>query len=456
MAKNNQQKQHVTKKHLARKQREERQTRIILLITLVVGALVIGLIIYGVVEQKIIRPNKVIAQVGDDTITVSEFEKRVKYTRLQMLDQAYTYYQYYQAFGEMGGSFLQTAQSLVSQLENPVLLGEQILEEMIGDLIIRQEAAARGITVSEEEVEQALQAAFRFFPDGTPTPTLTATLQATPTYSKTQLSLYPATSTPTETSTPTQTPDVTATPNEATETALATEETNVEETDAETEALDPTETAVPTITSTPTPYTTEIYGEDLQNIDDIYSDYNFSVNDLREIYETDLLQEKLQAQLTEDMEPVEEQVWARHILVETEEEAQEVLDKLNEGEDWTALAAEYSTDESNKDAGGDLGWFNETTMVAPFTEAAFGMDVGEISDPIQTDFGYHIIQVLGKREAQVPADQFEQNKTAELNAWVAEQRDTRDDITIADNWDRFVPTTPIVPESVKLAIFPQQ
>jgi foldase protein PrsA len=92
-------------------------------------------------------------------------------------------------------------------------------------------------------------------------------------------------------------------------------------------------------------------------------------------------------------------------------------------------------------------------MVTSFSDAAFSMEIGEISDPIQTDFGYHIIQVLGKREAQIAADDFEQDKSEAFSAWLTEQRDARDDISIMENWDKYVPTTPVVPESVKLAIY---
>lgn len=103
-----------------------------------------------------------------------------------------------------------------------------------------------------------------------------------------------------------------------------------------------------------------------------------------------------------------EEVRARHILVETEEAAKEVLEKLEAGGDFSELAKEYSLDESNKGKGGELGFFGRGQMVAEFEDTAFSLKVNEISEPVKTDYGYHIIEVEEKKEAKEA--NYEENK----------------------------------------------
>lgn len=92
------------------------------------------------------------------------------------------------------------------------------------------------------------------------------------------------------------------------------------------------------------------------------------------------------------------QIKARHILVEDEAKAKEVKTKLDNGEDFAALAKEYSQDPGSAEAGGDLGWFGAGMMVPEFEEAAYALEVNQISDPVKSEHGFHIIQVTEKEE----------------------------------------------------------
>ncbi|MCM3712631.1 peptidylprolyl isomerase [Halalkalibacter oceani] len=112
--------------------------------------------------------------------------------------------------------------------------------------------------------------------------------------------------------------------------------------------------------------------------------------------DVEVTEEAKQAYYEENSEQFSEQVEASHILVEDEATAQEVLDKLEAGEDFAALAEEYSIDGSAAN-GGELGYFGKGRMVAPFEEAAFSLEVGEISEPVESDYGFHIIKVTGQK-----------------------------------------------------------
>ncbi|MCX2560532.1 peptidylprolyl isomerase [Acetobacter farinalis] len=103
--------------------------------------------------------------------------------------------------------------------------------------------------------------------------------------------------------------------------------------------------------------------------------------------------------------PAEQEVHARHILVKTEAEAQDVIKKLKAGEDFAKLAAQVSTDTgSAKQNGGDLGWFKKGDMIPAFSDAAFAMKKGEISStPVKSQYGFHVIQVLDTRTDPIPS-----------------------------------------------------
>lgn len=102
--------------------------------------------------------------------------------------------------------------------------------------------------------------------------------------------------------------------------------------------------------------------------------------------------------------------------------ALELRQRLLDGEDFAALAAEYSDDPGSGDKGGDLGWFGRGAMVPAFEDAAFSLEVGEISEPIRSDFGYHIIEVLEK-DAERPKEEnaLASERQQAYNAWLEEQ-----------------------------------
>ena len=134
---------------------------------------------------------------------------------------------------------------------------------------------------------------------------------------------------------------------------------------------------------------------------------------LREKFLAAVTEEQVRARYdaeTADAQPVEE-IRARHILVGTDQEAlaREIIAELDAGGDFAEIAAEKSMDPGSGASGGDLGWFRRGMMVKPFEEAAFALDVGQYTrDPVQSDFGWHVILLEEKRTAPPPS--FEQER----------------------------------------------
>lgn len=127
-------------------------------------------------------------------------------------------------------------------------------------------------------------------------------------------------------------------------------------------------------------------------------------------------------------EDLGEEMHARHILVPTVEQARELIAELDAGGDFAELAAEHSQDGSAQQ-GGDLGWFEAGMMVEPFSEAAAALEVGAYTrEPVQTQFGWHVIQLEGRRAGEAPPLEGVQDEIRSylqsqmVEAWVNELR----------------------------------
>lgn len=136
---------------------------------------------------------------------------------------------------------------------------------------------------------------------------------------------------------------------------------------------------------------------------------------------TDEAARALYEETVASVEP-EQEVRARHILVPTEEEARAAFDRIAAGEDFETVAMEVSQDPGSARNGGDLGFFTKDRMVAPFAEAAFALEPGAVSQPVQTQFGWHVIRVEETRERPVPT--FEELRE-QIDTYLARQAQQR-------------------------------
>jgi len=144
----------------------------------------------------------------------------------------------------------------------------------------------------------------------------------------------------------------------------------------------------------------------------------------------------VQAEYNKDYagKPGPAQVDARHILVKTQAEAESIIDQLNHGASFTALAQKYSTDMGSTKNGGELGWFTQDEMVPAFASAAFALKPGQYTKtPVQTQFGWHVIFCEGKRNGPTPtlSDVQEQiRQTLADNAIKATLKDARSGVKV--------------------------
>ncbi|HVL98326.1 MAG TPA: peptidylprolyl isomerase [Egibacteraceae bacterium] len=165
---------------------------------------------------------------------------------------------------------------------------------------------------------------------------------------------------------------------------------------------------------------------------------------LRDLAMQDLVAEALTADVDVDDEQVAEEyersygtASARHILVETEEQAQQVLARLEAGEDFGALAQELSTDPSAAQNAGDLGQFGRGDMVPEFADAVFSAEEGQIVGPVQTQFGFHVIEVteidpgppLEDVEEEIVAQLLEGERGQLLQEWL-DERSAQAEVTV--------------------------
>ncbi|PKO22231.1 MAG: hypothetical protein CVU38_10560 [Chloroflexi bacterium HGW-Chloroflexi-1] len=389
-----------TRKETFRRRRDAERNRRLVIGLAGVGALLVILLGAGIIQELVVKPNQPIATVNGVKLSGKEYSQRVLFNWYQAADP----------------------------VTDPQGTSVQVLDQMVDEQLLQEQAQQRGINVSADEVAEAVEKVFGY--------------QRTP-------PAPPPTPAPTAISEPTATPGGEFTP-----------------------------TPVPTPLPTATPVSLEAYQSALQNyLTRLKQTTGMDEADYRKLVEAYLIRQKLYDTVTADVATTAEQVRASHILVRIitpaptptplaegqpaptpdpnaqptptpapRDDAQalariiEVKQKLDAGGDFATLALEYSDDTGSAANGGELGWFGRGQMVTEFEDAAFSLQPGQVSDPVQTPFGYHLIKVE-ERDPAHPIDQYtlQQQQDEAFNTWLT---DLRTQAQVERNWslDKVPPT----------------
>jgi len=365
----------LTRKQRSRMEQEQRIERILIWSVVFVGIAVLGILGYGLVVEKIVKARQPVAVVGDTSIKTDEFQARVRFIRLQIKNQLQYLYQQQQMIDpqdENAESYLEYIQGQIRQVqsqlapENAATLGEQALNQLIQEELIRQEAARRDIAVSSEEVQEQIHSTFGYNPDATPEPTSPLT----------------ATESITDVTTPLPTP------------------TKMTEADFR-----------------------QLYNRYIQ---ESLKPVDISEQQYRTWIESSLLTEKVREAIGEEAPDEAEQVEVRVLSAPDEEKASELAARLDAGEDFQTLSDEL--EEEGTGYASELGWYPKSVLESQLgeelAEQAFNLAVGEHTQPVALGEGqqYAVIEVTGHEVRAVEGYVQQQMAEDAFQTWLEAQQ----------------------------------
>lgn len=414
--------------HESRAVREARLQRRVLIGTGITIGLVVLVLVAAILIELVVTPNSVAASVAGESVTISEFQERVRLERAILNTRITNYVALLNASGLDPNQYAgqEPLRGWLSQINDPDLLGSGILDVLIENILIRQEAEARGLQVSQGDIDRQIDQFLGLEPPAQsvePTPEPQATLVPSPTR------------TPFVSPTPRQVPSATATPLVE---AVAPAATDVA-------ATTPTLTPVPP-TATQTTEELERQQGELRDtiLNDLASSARVDQGRLRAHFEALALREALAADLLDIGDSIVH-VNARHILVAERSEADDLLVSLAEGDSFAALAMANSIDAGSGRAGGELGWTPVHNFVRPFAEAVTAAEPGATIGPVETEFGWHVIQLRAKEERSASDTELNNARNFAFRSWLDDRRAEMDsNIEIFDVWADNVPDDPVL------------
>ena len=402
----------MTRKHLARAEREARQKRWLLIglaVTLVIAS---GLVGYGILDERVLKQQQPVASVNGKNITTADFQKRAKYSRMQLnsqLNQLETQRATFASDPQL--SFItqqidQNISNIQSQLSNPPVMGRGVLDSMIEEELVRQEAAKLKITASPEEIQTNIEQSYNFYrvpptptaiPTDTPTPVASPTPEPTPTLSLT----------PTLTPAPTDTPEPTA-----------------------------------------TPVTEQSFNTQFNNFLAQLAPIGMTREDINKLVEAATLRRKLQDEFNKTVPTSADQVQLRYVAFEAQEAAQAADAQLKAGTSFDSL---YTSAEAGKVVSATASsqpWTPVSDLTQQYPPALAQilttMSVSQTSSII-TDtagMGTLIVQVTGRGVQPLSPTQLQTAQQQNYQTWLTTQRNGPGVNLFNDRYLDRIPTTP--------------
>ncbi len=382
---------------IARKHAEEQRK-----VRIVVGAVVALLVVvfaFAIVYEYIVAPNRPVAEVNDTEISLQDWQKRVEFERAQYINVLENQLE---AVNDDIGLVQQFSGQLIMTLydsQQGEILGQTVLNTMLEDVIIAEEAANRGIVVTDEDIDEEIASNFNYFGGDSPTP-------------------FP---TPTETIEPT--PSLTPIPTQVITEVVPTN------TPFPTPTMGPTSTPFPTAT----PVSEESFQEDWNELLDSYKALGVSEEQYREYLRTQLLRQRLADAIAEEQElPTEGEHASFFVLTfDTEEEANEAAAAIAASDFltvWNEIRSRPFDPESESTAAAtELLWRTQDDIASNINDdvaaAAFDLPMGTPSDVIlwsvdEETQTYIILQVSGRELRPLTEDVIQQAKVAALTSFV--------------------------------------
>ena len=367
-----------TRKQLSRMEREERLKKRLTWGLTILTIAVVGILAYGFVTEKIVKARAPVAIVDGDPITTAEFQSRVRFLRMQLKIEQQRWVMEQRSLDTTdpnAEAYLEYIQGQIDDLKgqlapmNALTIGEQSMDQLVLEKLVRQEAERRGITITTEEVQENVEMYFGYDrnPD-TPTPT----------------AVLPLTST---NSTPTPAPP------------------------------------------TPTPMTEKDFRQRYNKALNSWKELGISEQQFRSWIEESLLLEKLQEQMSTEVSTTADQVELRYLNVDSEELAYVLAAKWDAGADFQTLSDELKEKEETSGYGQEIGWVTkellEQRLGADLANLVFDMKVGEHSQPIPGKDGsrYYVAEVLNhEKERELDSYMLRQVQSQAFQEWVENQK----------------------------------